>query len=116
MPMRAMISLPMKNTFEIARQVIYSALALLMLLLISCGGTKKTVAVPVPATLPPLQESVINIPIKLFATPYLKQAETMAPTQFTSERWPDYLQTSCDFRYKYRFMRSGLGFACANNR
>ena len=66
--------------------------------------------------LPPLQESVINIPVKLFAKPYITQAERMAPIEFTSEKWPDYYLSSCDFRYKYRFVRSNLGFACANDR
>jgi hypothetical protein len=69
-----------------------------------------------PQSLPPLQESVINIPVKLFARPYLSQAESLAPSEFTSPGWPDYLVSSCDFRYKYRFIRSGLGFACVNNK
>src|SRR6188508_935526 len=99
--------MPMRFLSRFSNCLIRIALSYLAFALVSCGGTKKTVSVSVPASLPPLQESVINIPIKLFATPYIKQAESMAPLEFTSEKWPEYLQTSCDFRYKYRFIRSG---------
>lgn len=66
--------------------------------------------------LAPLQESVINIPVKINVRPYLLQAEVMTPKEFLSEGWPGYIQSSCDFRYKYRFLRSGLGFSCVNNK
>jgi uncharacterized protein DUF4403 len=36
--------------------------------------------------------------------------------EFTSEKWPDYLQTSCDFRYKYRFIRSPVTLTIVDNR
>jgi hypothetical protein len=87
------------------------------IVLYGCGSSKKTVASSTTVkSLPPLQESVVNIPVKFYAKPYIKQAESMAPLEFTSEKWPDYYQSSCDFRYKYRFVRSNLGFACINNR
>ena len=40
----------------------------------------------------------------------------MAPPEFTSEGWPAYLQTGCDFKYKYRFVRSGFLFNVVNNK
>jgi len=36
--------------------------------------------------------------------------------EFTSDRWPDYDQSTCDFRYKYRFLRSPFTFSCVNNK
>lgn len=36
--------------------------------------------------------------------------------EFVSEKWPDYFQPSCDFRYKYRFVRSPVSFSCINNK
>src|SRR5688572_18204326 len=92
-------------------------LSLTFLIIIACGTQKRTGTGSTPSTtLPPLQESVINVPVKFFAKPYIRQAESMAPLEFTSEKWPDYYLSSCDFRYKYRFVRSNLGFACTNNR
>lgn len=35
--------------------------------------------------------------------------------EFTSVKWPDYDQPSCDFRYKYRFLRTPISFSCINN-
>lgn len=66
--------------------------------------------------LPALKQSVINIPIKLYAKPYLYQAEAVAPEEFLSEGWPEYIVSSCEFRYKYRFVRSALSFSCIDNK
>lgn len=41
--------------------------------------------------------------------------DSLMAKEFTSEKWPDYLQTSCDFRYKYRFIRSPVTLTCLNN-
>src|SRR5690349_15228972 len=62
-----------------------------------------------------LPVSQIQIPIKLYMKPLLRQMDSMMAKEFTSEKWPDYLQTSCDFRYKYRFLRSPVTFTCINN-
>ena len=90
-----------------------------LLLSAACGSSKKAAA-PVPApivkTLPPLTESVLHIPVKVVIKPFLQQAEKMAPTTITSDGWPAYLQSGCDFRYKYQFIRSGFQFSCINNR
>lgn len=88
-------------------------------LLTACGSSKKTSSVlpePIVKTLPPLTESVIHIPIKVVVRPFLQQAETMAPKEITSDGWPAYMPSGCDFRYKYRFLRSGFQFSCLNNR
>lgn len=85
----------------------------------ACGSAKKTTvtpAAPIVKTLPPLTESVIHIPVKIYARPFLQQAESMAPKEITSDGWPNYLESGCDFRYKYRFIRSGFQFTGINNR
>lgn len=91
-----------------------------VLLLTHCflfSSAQPTPLVITPLTnLPPLQESVINIPVKLSIKPYLVQAEAMTPVEFLSEGWPGYIQSSCEFRYKYRFLRSGLNFSCVSNK
>lgn len=90
--------------------------ALLSLLLVSCAASKKAVQPPPPpAALPPLPESNINIPVKIIITPFLSKAMLMVPKEVTSDGWPEYLQTSCDFHYKYRFVPGGLTFNCVNN-
>ena len=96
-------------------------IAVVMLLLVACSSTKKTtttkqVAPPTRKTLPPLPESVLNLPVKIAIRPFLLQAETLAPKEITSTGWPEYINSSCDFRYKYRFIRSGFQFSCTNNR
>ena len=45
----------------------------------------------------------------------LNKADMLAPMEFTSEQWPGYTQQECDFRYKYRFVRSALKFSCIAN-
>ena len=99
----------------------YRILILLSILniLYSCGTQKKG-ATSVPGntterTLAPLPESRINIPIKVAMKPLLEKMEATTAKQFTSDKWPDYYQSSCDFRYKYRFLRSPFTFSCVNN-
>jgi hypothetical protein len=65
--------------------------------------------------LPALPQSEIDIPIKLAGRPLLAAADSIFPKEFTSLGWPGYLQPSCDFRYKYRFVRSGFTIRCINN-
>jgi len=87
------------------------------LLLMSCGSSRKaTVSTPIiPDSLPPLQISEIDIPIKVYLPPLLTRMETMVPKEFTSDKWPDYTQSSCDFRYKYKFIRTPIRFSINNN-
>jgi len=83
-----------------------------------CSSSKKatfTPSTPVNDSLPALPVSEIDIPIKINTRSLLAKAEAMVPKEFTSDKWPDYTQSSCDFRYKYRFVRSGLSFAMLNN-
>lgn len=84
--------------------------------LLSCSTSKKVVLSGAMNSLPALQESVINIPLKIYAKQYLDKAELQTPLQFTSPGWPDFLISNCDFRYKYRFVRSGFRFSCVNNK
>jgi hypothetical protein len=93
------------------------------ILLAACGSTKKTVSTPPPPppppvhkALPPLPESVLNLPVSIDIRPFLVQAEKLAPKEIVSTGWPNYINSSCDFRYKYRFQRSVFKFSCTNNR
>lgn len=83
----------------------------------SCTAPLKSsfTAVPLSNSLPPLAESNINVPVKVVMTPFLEKAAVLIPKEVTSEGWPGYLQTSCDFHYKYRFVPGGFTFACNNN-
>ncbi len=85
--------------------------------LFACSGTKKVTIAPEPEgrSLPALPVSQINIPIKVYMRPLLAMMDSSTAKEFTSEKWPDYLQASCDFRYKYRFLRSPFTFTCVNN-
>jgi hypothetical protein len=65
--------------------------------------------------LPALPQSEIDIPVTIAGTPLLKAADSMVPTEFLSPGWPAYLQPSCDFRYRYRFVRSGFDIRCTAN-
>lgn len=88
------------------------------LLIAGCAPAKKTASTTAPTlqdSLPPLPVSEIDIPIKIYTKPMLVRAETMVPKEFTSDKWPDFTQSSCDFRYKYRFVRTGLNFSLVNN-
>ena len=85
----------------------------------ACSPAKKltapSVTISLPDSLPPLPQSEIDIPIKLAGRPLLAAADSIFPKEFTSPGWPGYLQPSCDFRYKYRFVRSGFNIRCINN-
>ncbi len=100
------------------------ALSLLLALgLTSCGPSKKislpsaqnSAACPSDA-LPALPPSEIDLPIKIAGRPLLATTDSLIPKEFLSDGWPAYLQASCDFRYKYRFVRSGFTVHCVNNR
>jgi uncharacterized protein DUF4403 len=86
----------------------------------SCKPTKTltapTVTVSLPDSLPALPQSEIDIPIKIAGKPLLAAADSLFPKEFTSPGWPAYLQPGCDFRYRYRFVRSGFTVQCINNR
>lgn len=102
---------------DLMRMIYWNAFfAMLLLVFFSCNSSKKIESSALANSLPPLQESFINIPIKIYAKPYLDKAELQTPLQFNSPGWPDFLISGCDFRYKYRFVRSGLRFSCVNNK
>jgi hypothetical protein len=48
--------------------------------------------------------------------PLLSMMDSATDKEFTSANWPEYFQPSCDFRYKYRFVRSPFTFNCINNK
>jgi len=85
---------------------------------VGCGSSKKTI-ITGPTTsrsLPPLPVSSINIPIRIYMKPLLAMMDSANAKEFTSVNWPDYFQSACDFRYKYRFIRSPFSFSCVNNK
>lgn len=88
----------------------------------SCHSSRKAVSTPatttvqIPDSLPPLPASEIDIPLKVAGRPLLQIADTIVPKEFTSEGWPSFVQTSCEFRYKYRFVRSAFNLSCTNNK
>lgn len=94
-------------------------------LLISCSGAGKSTntSSPLPdrkndivlPALPELPRSSIQIPVKIHIKDALDFMDTSTDIEFTSENWPDYFHASCDFRYKYRFVRSPFQFAINNN-
>ena len=85
----------------------------------SCSSSRKltapAVSIQLPDSLPPLPVSEIDIPLKVAGHPLLAMADTLVPREFISAGWPGYFQPSCDFRYKYRFVRSGYTLSCTNN-
>jgi hypothetical protein len=83
----------------------------------SCSTSKQSQVLTPTVTriLPPLPESRILIPVKVYMKPLLVYMDSSTAKEFTSERWPDFYQSSCDFRYKYRFIRSPFTFSCVNN-
>src|SRR5580765_5698368 len=87
------------------------------ILLVSCGSSKKAgVQKSISQdTLPALPLSEIDIPIKVYMPPLIQRMELMVPKEFTSDKWPDYTQSSCDFRYKYKFIRTPIRLAISNN-
>src|SRR5687768_4414779 len=83
----------------------------------SCSSTKKTSSPgSPPRTLPALPASQINIPVKIYMKPLLAMMDSMTAKEFTSDQWPNYYQPTCDFRYKYRFVRGPFTFSCINNK
>jgi hypothetical protein len=99
-----------------------SIAAILVLFLASCSPSKKgfTAAAPLtvhlPDSLSALPVSEIDLPIRIAVRPLLARADSIMPKEFTSYGWPAYQQPSCDFRYKYRFLRSGFVLSCTNNK
>lgn len=88
-----------------------------VLFFISCSTTKKSpTSKPIITSLPSLPASQINIPVKIYLRPLLAKMDSMTAKEFTSDNWPNYYQPGCDFRYKYRFVRSGFSFSCINNK
>ena len=86
-------------------------------ILSACSSSKKTSSgKPEPRSLPSLPASQINIPVKVYLKPLLAVMDSMTAKEFTSDQWPNYFQPTCDFRYKYRFVRSPFIFSCINNK
>ena len=83
----------------------------------SCSSSKKLSgsSTKLSDSLPALPASEIDIPLRIYGPPLLSKAESLAPKEITSDKWPAYVQPTCDFRYKYRFIRSGLDISCLNN-
>ncbi len=86
----------------------------------SCSPAKKlttpVVTLEMPDTLPALPQSEIDVPVKIAGKPLLAAVDSLVPKEFLSVGWPAYLQPTCDFRYRYRFVRSGFTLRCTNNR
>jgi hypothetical protein len=85
--------------------------------LVACSSTKKSAVVKEEEEirLPDLPVSELDIPVRIAAAPLLAKAEQLVPSEFTSDAWPEYLHPTCDFRYRYRFIRGGLQITCVNN-
>ncbi|HXB45780.1 MAG TPA: DUF4403 family protein [Puia sp.] len=101
-----------------------SLFSLIVLIFVSCSSTKKTSSsissaantFHLPDSLPALPSSEFDLPLKIYAPPVLAKADSIVPKEFDSDGWPNFSQPSCDFRYKYHFVRSGLNVACTNNK
>jgi hypothetical protein len=101
-----MNTIPMKNGLILAG----------MVFIMACSSSKKTVSSEEERlSLPELPLSELDIPLKIAAKPVLEKAESLVPAEFTSDGWPEFMHPSCDFRYKYRFVRSALQVTCSNN-
>jgi hypothetical protein len=88
----------------------------LLIFFLACSSSRKTtVSKKEQQTLPELPFSELDFPIKIAAAPILAKAENLVPAEFTSDAWPDFMHPSCDFRYKYRFVRTALQVSCINN-
>src|SRR5664279_2286200 len=86
------------------------------ILFFACNTTKKTIASNEEIrTLPELPQSEMDIPIQIAAAPVLAKAEKLVPAVFTSDGRPELMHPSCDFRYKYRFVRTNLQISSTNN-
>jgi hypothetical protein len=94
----------------------YPAIALALVFLFACSSSRKiSSSKELPQSLPGLPASEIDIPVKMAAASLLAKAEKVIPAEFTSDAWPSFIQPSCDFRYKYQFVRSALQVGCTNN-
>jgi hypothetical protein len=95
------------------KHLIYLAI---LVFFMACSPAKKIAATKgEQQTLPELPLSELDIPIKIAAAPVMAKAEKLVPAEFTSDTWPDFLRPTCDFRYKYRFVRTSLQISCINN-
>src|SRR5215203_1919144 len=95
-----------------------SIIGCLAIVFASCTSSKKA-SIITPSntrTLSALPASSINIPVRIYMKPLFAALDSANSKEFTSEKWPDYFQSSCDFRYKYRFLRSPFTFSCVNNK
>src|SRR5579862_9468316 len=90
-------------------------LPFLLILFVACTSSKKNMSSKEEQSLPELPFSELDIPLKIAAAPILAKAEQLVPSEFTSEAWPDFIYSSCNFRYKYRFIRNRLQISCVNN-
>jgi hypothetical protein len=97
-------------------RTLYSFLSIILLVFIYSCGTSKKISKNELHSLPSLPVSKIYIPVKVYMRPLLAAMDSTTSREFTSEKWPDYFQPSCDFRYKYRFVRSPFTFSCVNNK
>lgn len=94
----------------------YPAILLALIFLFACSSSKRISSTKkAPQTLPELPASEIDIPVRIAASSIFDKAEKVVPAAFTSDAWPNFIQPSCDFRYKYRFVRSALQLGCTNN-
>ncbi|HEY2647950.1 MAG TPA: DUF4403 family protein, partial [Puia sp.] len=85
-------------------------------LFLSCSSSKKSASSKEEQqTLPEPPLSELDIPVRFAAAPILAKVEHWVPLEFTSDSWPQFMQPSCDFRYKYRFVRTPLQISCNNN-
>jgi hypothetical protein len=96
-------------------------ISLLIVLLLVTGISCRTIkpAAPDLATevinLPPAPASEIDIPVKINLKTIFAQVEKQVPPEIVSDKWPDYVMPSCDFRYRYRFLRSPLILSASGN-
>jgi hypothetical protein len=92
----------------------------LLICISACNSSKKVTIQPTAETparlLPALPSSIINIPFKIYMKPLLAIMDSSSPKEFTNDKWPDYTQSGCDFRYKFRFVRSPFTIGCVNNK
>ena len=86
----------------------------------ACNSSKKVTIQPTAETpsrlLPPLPSSIINIPFKINMKPLLAMMDSGTAKEFTNDKWPNYTPSGCDFRYKFRFVRSPFTFSVVNNK
>src|ERR1700760_2836535 len=91
-----------------------------LLFLASCSTSKQLTTpaqtVEVADTLPTLPVSQIDCNLKIPGKSLLAAADSFVQKEFFSDGWPNWLQPSCDFRYKYRFLRSAFTIHCIDNR